>query len=193
MAVDALGRVVVGGARFAENGERIARGAELIAQNAERVAPAVNRCLEAVALNPGHVVVGNGLLDPTAREIVQRITVEFGSNPPWVPFERAVLIPTQVPHASTLVRRASNPSLMEHNQNERDREMDRFRERNERDWDRLQRAGRELALTAGCAGAGDTQGAFEHGIQAGIALTEPYVEAGQGLWQATKNFFGWGD
>jgi hypothetical protein len=191
MAIDALGHVIVGGARFAQNGDRILTAAQIAAQHSELLNPAFQTAMAAAGANAGHVVVGNGLLSPELRHLVQMATLSGNVIQP-MSFHEAQLLSTNVPHASTLVRRMSNPCLMEHNQNERD-QMDRLRERNERDWDRLRRTGNEALLMAGCARAGDIEGALEHGIQTGLGLAEPYVEATQGLWQATKNFFGWGD
>lgn len=192
MSFDLMGHVVVGGARFADNGERILTAAQQVAQQA----PVLERALQTIAMHPGHVVVGNGNLPSAVRDLVQRATVESG-NPFSVTFERAMEMKSEpVPHASTLVRRCSNPCLMELNQNERERDSDRLRElreRNDRELGRLKNVGKDAALMVGCAWAGDEQGAMEHAINAGAGIMEPYVEATKSLWESAKTLFGWGD
>lgn len=187
MAVDALGRIIVGGAQFASDGTRIMPFLE----HAQHITPMAERALAALQSFPGHVVVGNGHLTPEMRTLVQTATVLAQNNAWAIDTSRpARLIDTNVPHASTLVRRASNPCLMEINHNDREREM---RERNDADIRRLGRVAIDAGLMVGCAAAGDAQGAMENGINAGLGLAEPYIEASRTFWESVKSLFGGGD
>ncbi len=198
MSLDAMGRVVVGGARFAENGERIFTAAQMIARDAGSITPAIQRLMEAAGVNPGHVMVGNGLLPDSLRQVVQEATIAMSHSQFHIGFDRAQQLQVdRIPHARDLVRRASNPCLMEINHNEREREyrdrLDAHREHNDAELRRLAKVGVDAGLMVGCAAAGDAQGAMENGINAALGLAEPAIEASRSFWESAKSLFGFGD
>jgi len=198
MSIDTFGRVVVGGARFAENGERIFTAAQIAARGAEQITPAICRFLEAAGANPGHVMVANGHLPPHLRQLVQEATIARANNQFHLEFNQTQQLQIdRVPHARDLVRRASNPCLMEINHNDREREyrdrLDAYREHNDAELRRLGKVGVDAGLMVGCAAAGDAQGAMENGINAALGLAEPVIEASKSFWESAKSLFGFGD